>query len=37
MINYIYEKNLEIDNIIKNNIIINLENIYNYVYNYING
>lgn len=37
MIDYIYEKNKEIDDAIKINIIEYLEYIYNNIYYYING
>ncbi len=37
MINHLYEKNLEIDNKIKEDIIVVVLSIYNYIYYYING
>lgn len=37
MINHLYEKNLEIDNKIKEDTIVVVLSIYNYIYYYING
>lgn len=37
MINHLYEKNLEIDNKIKEDILVVVLSIYNYIYYYING